>query len=80
MPASMSGSLPHVLKVNDIDQFETHLHCRLSGRACDLHIVVHYRGLVLQGRAPTYYVKQLAQHVVMEATELPILANGIEVP
>ena len=27
----------------------------------------------------TYYAKQLAQHAVMEMTEVPILANEIEV-
>jgi len=33
----------------------------------------------LRGRAKTYYAKQLAQHAVMEATDLPVLANEIEV-
>jgi hypothetical protein len=36
-------------------------------------------GFVLQGRAPTYYAKQLAQHAVMEASDVPIKANEIEV-
>jgi len=36
-------------------------------------------GLVLTGRTCTYYVKQLAQHAVMEFVDLPILANDIEV-
>jgi len=36
-------------------------------------------GLVLRGRAQTYYAKQLAQHAVVEAAGLPILANEIEV-
>jgi len=34
---------------------------------------------VLQGRTRTYHAKQLAQHAVMEITELPILANEIRV-
>jgi hypothetical protein len=34
--------------------------------------------VVLEGHAQTYYVKQLAQHAVMEA-DLPIIANDIEV-
>jgi hypothetical protein len=41
-------------------------------------VVVH-EGLVLRGRAQTFYTKQLAQHAVMRATALPILANEIEV-
>jgi hypothetical protein len=36
-------------------------------------------GKALRGFAHTYYAKQLAQHAVMEATKLPILANEIEV-
>jgi hypothetical protein len=41
--------------------------------------VVRGCGLVLTGQASTYYAKQLAQHAVMEATALPILANEIDV-
>jgi hypothetical protein len=36
-------------------------------------------GLILQGKASTYHAKQLAQHAIMEAIGLPILANEIEV-
>ncbi len=35
--------------------------------------------LVLRGFARTYHAKQLAQHAVMTETEMPILANEIEV-
>jgi hypothetical protein len=40
--------------------------------------MVEEGGIVLQGRAPSYYVKQLAQHVAMEVVRLPIRANRIE--
>ncbi len=36
-------------------------------------------GLVLEGHTHTYYAKQLAQHAVMEAVDLPIHANEIVV-
>jgi hypothetical protein len=36
-------------------------------------------GVILQGSALTYYAKQLAQHAIMVAIQLPILANDIEV-
>jgi hypothetical protein len=36
-------------------------------------------GLILRGLTTTYYAKQLAQHAVMEATAIPIVANEIEV-
>jgi hypothetical protein len=51
----------------------------MRGRVRDLRLVVTDKGVVLRGTAGTYYAKQLAQHVVMGATGLPILANEIEV-
>jgi hypothetical protein len=36
-------------------------------------------GLFLQGQTHTYHAKQLAQHLVMQMTDFPILANDIEV-
>jgi hypothetical protein len=62
-----------------LDELETRVQCRIGGR------VLHFRldwcdgGLVLRGHSLTYYAKQLAQHAVMAATELPILANEIDV-
>lgn len=71
---------PEDATTNDsIDQLEAHIQLRLGGRVRDLHVNPLGKGLVLRGRARTYYVKQIAQHAVMEATDLPILANEIEV-
>lgn len=42
-------------------------------------VLVQEDGLVLQGCAPTYFAKQLAQHAAMEVSGLPILANEIKV-
>jgi hypothetical protein len=64
---------------NWVTELETHVLCRLSGQVRDFRLVVADKGLILRGRAHTYYAKQLAQHAVMEATKLPILANEIEV-
>ncbi len=52
---------------------------RLSGRVLELCLSWRGGGLILHGRATTYYAKQLAQHAVMAATTAPILANEIEV-
>ena len=54
---------------------------RLLGRdrVIGLCVVVQEEGLVLQGSAPSFYAKQLAQHAAMEVSGLPILANEIEV-
>jgi len=52
---------------------------RLGNRIRDLRILIRPAGIILQGRAPTYHAKQLAQHAAMELASLPILANDIEV-
>ena len=60
-------------------QLETRIRVRLGGQIRDIQVVCRDDGLVLQGRSRTYYAKQLAQHVVMEGTSIPIIANEIEV-
>jgi hypothetical protein len=60
-------------------RLEARLQDRLGGRIHNLRILVCDDGLVLQGHSRTYYAKQLAQQAVMEACELPIQANEIEV-
>jgi hypothetical protein len=61
------------------EHLEALLLNRLGGRVRDVHVLVRHNGLILQGRAPTYHAKQLAQHAAMEVGGLPILANDIEV-
>ncbi len=63
------------------DQLEALIQRHLLGRirVRQLRVMVQEQGLVLQGCAPTYYAKQLAQHAAMEVSGLPILANEIEV-
>jgi hypothetical protein len=65
--------------VQEIQELEAHLRCRLNSRVRDLQVLGRDDGLVLKGISHTYYGKQLAQHALMEETELPILANEIEV-
>lgn len=52
---------------------------QLSGQVRELRLIPREGGLILRGRARCYYVKQLAQHAVMQSTQMPILANEIEV-
>jgi len=61
------------------EEIEAQVLARLNGRVQELRLLVHDSGIILQGRTRTYYAKQLAQHAVMEATDLLILANEIEV-
>jgi len=60
-------------------EIEQHVQCRLAGRLRDFYLLVADEGVVLRGRACTYHAKQLAQHLVMDLSGLPILANEIEV-
>jgi hypothetical protein len=61
-------------------EMEAHVQCMLGGQIRDFRlVVVDQGGLILRGRAHTYYAKQCAQHAVMEATDVPILANEIDV-
>ena len=63
----------------EMEHLETHVQSRLNGRVRHFRLEVRGSGLILTGHAHTYYAKQLAQHAVMEATALPIVANEIDV-
>jgi hypothetical protein len=62
-----------------LEQVENQLQSRLVGRIYNFRLVSRDNGLILQGLAGSYHAKQVAQHIVMEATSLPILTNDIEV-
>lgn len=64
---------------SDTVWLEEGVRSRLGRRISDFRIVIQDQGIVLRGRAPSYYAKQLAQHAVMRATDLVILANEITV-
>jgi|SRR5579864_2948732 len=61
------------------DRLEAHVHRRLVGRVDGFHLLQRNGGLVVQGRANSYHVKQLATEAVRAATAIPILANEIAV-
>jgi hypothetical protein len=61
------------------ENLETLMQRRLGNRVRELCVLVRPEGVILKGWAPTYHAKQLAQHAAMELSELPILANDIEV-
>jgi hypothetical protein len=62
-----------------LDELKEHVEGCLGGRIHNLRIRFKGHGLVLEGQVQTYYAKQLAQQRVMEASDLPILANEISV-
>jgi hypothetical protein len=67
------------ISADEVEELRTQVRRRSGGWVRDFRLLLRGRGLVLQGHAPSYYAKQLAQHAIMEATPLSILANEIEV-
>ena len=76
---SFSGEAASTPALTEQERLEGLMQRRLGSRVRNLRVHLQPSGLVLQGRAATYYAKQLAQHAVMQATDLPIRANDIEV-
>jgi hypothetical protein len=64
---------------HDVATMEAHVQTRLHGQVRDFRLLAQGGRLVLRGHARTYYAKQLAQQAVMEATDVPIAANEIQV-
>lgn len=60
-------------------ELEETVKARLQGWVQAFQLTAERHGLVLRGKARSYYAKQLAQHTVMAATTAPIMANDIEV-
>jgi osmotically-inducible protein OsmY len=66
--------------LREVVEIESRVRVYLRGRLHDFRLIRHDRGVILLGRAPNYYVKQLAQHAVMRVAGVTILANRIVVP
>ena len=64
---------------SDVGKLEESVRCRLAGRVDDFRVLLRDTGLVLQGHCHSHHVKQLAQHLVVQATHVPLLANDIKV-
>ena len=73
MNQTEENNAEHVIRL------EALLQARLGSRVRHLRVMYQNDGVILQGRSRTYYAKQLAQHLVMEITNMLILANEIEV-
>ena len=57
----------------------TEIDRQLRGRLWQFNVTGDEQGLVLTGAAPSFYIKQLAQHAVRRLTKVPIARNEIEV-
>jgi hypothetical protein len=76
---SLLPEAPLVPDLSKQERLECLMQQRLGNRVRGLRVLLHPTGMVLEGRAASYYVKQLAQHAAMELADVPILANEIEV-
>jgi hypothetical protein len=66
-------------ELGEVQRLERQLRIQLNGRIHNFRLIERIGGVVLQGWASSFYAKQVAQHAVMEALALPIIANDIEV-
>lgn len=64
---------------DDFEELARRVQHLLHGRVRDFRILVEQPGLILRGRACSYYAKQLAQQAVLDRTARSIARNEIEV-
>ncbi len=76
---AIAGDPARTPRLHRLEDLQTRLQGSLRSCIRDLTLVAHDGGIILRGTTRTYYAKQLAQHAVMRATDVPILANQIEV-
>jgi hypothetical protein len=69
---------PHYLQLQS-EEVERHVRVYTGSRIRDLAVEVCPEGVVIRGRASTYYAKQLAQHGVRELLPEISLENAIVV-
>jgi osmotically-inducible protein OsmY len=62
-----------------LEEIERRLRLRLGGQARNLRVTVKDGRVVLEGLAASYYIKQLAQHLVLSILGTANLWNEIEV-
>ncbi|MCS7168513.1 MAG: hypothetical protein RMI91_11040 [Gemmatales bacterium] len=63
----------------DLETLQTRLEAALGSSVRELRLIRRNGGVILQGRASSFYGKQLAQTIFMRLCDLPVLANEIEV-
>ncbi len=68
-----------LLGTEALSEIEAHVRSQLVGRVREFRLEARPEGLVLKGASHTYFGKLLAQHLVLEAASMPILANDIQV-
>ncbi len=65
--------------VEELQEIESHVQAQLGGQVQGLRLEWTPAGLVLYGRSRTYYGKQLAQSLLLDATIRRMCSNEIDV-
>lgn len=73
------GSSTVTAKQELAQSIERVVRSRTGGQIRGLRVEVGREGVLLQGRSPTFYCKQLAQHAAMDLAGSAALTNDIEV-
>jgi hypothetical protein len=68
---------PDLPKIDPIDRLEDLVRDELAGQIEEFHLMLLDGGLVLTGHAHDSYARHLAEAAVIEATDLPLVANEI---
>lgn len=63
----------------DVEAIERLVRSRTGGMIRGLRVEIGKDGVILSGRAPTYYAKQLATHAALDAAHDLSLTNDIQV-
>jgi hypothetical protein len=63
----------------DLEKLQEQLRQHLGSRLRELRLTLHQGHLLVQGRAVSYYVKQLAQHLLRRSLATTPLINHIDV-
>ncbi|MCS7015092.1 MAG: hypothetical protein RMJ19_03060 [Gemmatales bacterium] len=75
-PKESRSFVPHEV---DLETLQTRLEAALGSYVREVRLIRHNGGIILQGRASSFYGKQLAQTVLMRLCDLPVIANDMEV-
>jgi hypothetical protein len=75
MSSVVLETLPRTL----VERIEEAVHTRTGGRIRGLQVTIADGGIVISGRAPTYYTKQLVTHAAMEAGDELLISNQVVV-
>ena len=79
MESGLTPELDEVMTQYELNRLVFTIQSGLTGQLRDFHLERAGDSIILTGRASSFYVKQLAQHLVMKEASFPIQGSSIEV-